>query len=659
MSPGSFIPPMSENGTIKVRLPDGSELEAPRGASLGEIAERIGPRLAKAAYAAAIDGRVVDLSRRIQSDAAIRILTERDPETLGLYRHSTAHLMAQAVQRLWPDTKVTIGPVIEDGFFYDFEREEPFTPEDFPAIESEMDRIVMEDHPIVREEVSREDALALFRELGEPYKVEIIEDLPEGETLTIYRQGNWLDLCRGPHVPSTGRLGTYKLLSTAGAYWRGDERNRMLTRIYGTAFFKRGDLDAHLARIEEAKRRDHRKLGKELDLFSFHPNAPASPYFHPKGAWIYNRLQRFMRELYADGWPHDEIVTPQIYDVELWHISGHYENYKEHMFFTGVDEREMAVKPMNCPASTYVYAAQKRSYRDLPIRYADFGRLHRYEKSGVVTGLFRVRTFVQDDAHIFCRPDQIQDEVTSLIRLVQYVMEEVFGFTVGIELSLRGDKRIGSDAAWDVAEDALRQALVANGLAFREVAGEGAFYGPKIDFQVTDALGRKWQLSTIQCDFNLPERFGLHYTTPEGTEERPVVIHRAILGSIERFMGILVEHYGGAFPTWLAPEQVRIVPVSDTYNEYAQTVAEHLGRASLRAHVDERREGVGYKIRDAEMHKIPYMLVVGEKEVGSSKVSVRSHSGGELGQMDLDHFVSRLRDEADPPAPRRADPGGS
>ncbi|HJR54232.1 MAG TPA: threonine--tRNA ligase [Gemmatimonadota bacterium] len=650
---------MSENGTIKVRLPDGSELEAPRGASLGEIAERIGPRLAKAAYAAAIDGRVVDLSRRIQSDAAIRILTERDPETLGLYRHSTAHLMAQAVQRLWPDTKVTIGPVIEDGFFYDFEREEPFTPEDFPAIESEMDRIVMEDHPIVREEVSREDALALFRELGEPYKVEIIEDLPEGETLTIYRQGNWLDLCRGPHVPSTGRLGTYKLLSTAGAYWRGDERNRMLTRIYGTAFFKRGDLDAHLARIEEAKRRDHRKLGKELDLFSFHPNAPASPYFHPKGAWIYNRLQRFMRELYADGWPHDEIVTPQIYDVELWHISGHYENYKEHMFFTGVDEREMAVKPMNCPASTYVYAAQKRSYRDLPIRYADFGRLHRYEKSGVVTGLFRVRTFVQDDAHIFCRPDQIQDEVTSLIRLVQYVMEEVFGFTVGIELSLRGDKRIGSDAAWDVAEDALRQALVANGLAFREVAGEGAFYGPKIDFQVTDALGRKWQLSTIQCDFNLPERFGLHYTTPEGTEERPVVIHRAILGSIERFMGILVEHYGGAFPTWLAPEQVRIVPVSDTYNEYAQTVAEHLGRASLRAHVDERREGVGYKIRDAEMHKIPYMLVVGEKEVGSSKVSVRSHSGGELGQMDLDHFVSRLRDEADPPAPRRADPGGS
>ena len=645
---------MSENGTIKVRLPDGSELEAPRGASLGEIAERIGPRLVKAAYAAAIDGRVVDLSRRLESDAAIRILTERDPETLGVYRHSTAHLMAQAVQRLWPDTRVTIGPVIEDGFFYDFEREEPFTPEDFPAIESEMDRIVMENHTIVREEVSREDALALFRELGEPYKVEIIEDLPEGETLTIYRQGDWVDLCRGPHVPSTGRLGTYKLLSTAGAYWRGDERNRMLTRIYGTAFFKRGDLEEHLARIEEAKRRDHRKLGKELDLFSFHPNAPASPYFHPKGAWIYNRLQRFMRELYADGWPHDEIVTPQIYDVELWHISGHYENYKEHMFFTGVDEREMAVKPMNCPASTYVYAAQKRSYRDLPIRYADFGRLHRYEKSGVVTGLFRVRTFVQDDAHIFCRPDQIQDEVTSLIRLVQYVMEEVFGFEVGIDLSLRGDKRIGSDEVWDVAEDALRQALVANGLAFREAAGEGAFYGPKIDFQVTDALGRKWQLSTIQCDFNMPQRFDLHYTTPEGTEERPVVIHRAILGSIERFMGILVEHYAGAFPTWLAPEQVRIVPVSDTYNEYAQTVADHLRKGNLRAHVDERREGVGYKIRDAEVHKIPYMLVVGEKEVGSSKVSVRSHSEGELGQMDLDHFVSRLRDEADPPAPRGA-----
>jgi threonyl-tRNA synthetase len=642
---------MSENGTIKIRLPDGSELEAQKGSTLREIAEGIGPRLAKAAYVAAVDGRVVDLSRPLESNAEIRILTERDPETLEVYRHSTAHLMAQAVQRLWPDTKVTIGPVIEDGFFYDFERDEPFTPEDFEAIEAEMDRIVMEDHPIERAEIPRAEALALFRDMDEPYKVEIIEDLPADQPLTIYRQGEWLDLCRGPHVPSTGRLGTFKLLTTAGAYWRGDERNRMLTRIYGTAFFKRSDLEEHLARIEEAKRRDHRKLGKELDLFSFHPNAPASPYFHPKGAWIYNRLQSFMRELYADGWPHDEIITPQIYDVELWHISGHYENYKEHMFFTGADEREMAVKPMNCPASTYVYGSQKRSYRDLPLRYADFGRLHRYEKSGVVTGLFRVRTFVQDDAHIFCRPDQIQAEVTSLIRLVQYVMEEVFGFEVGIELSLRGDKRIGSDEAWDVSEDALRQALVANGLEFREVAGEGAFYGPKIDFQVTDALGRKWQLSTIQCDFNMPERFGLHYTTPEGTEARPVVIHRAILGSIERFMGILVEHYGGAFPTWLAPEQVRIVPVSDAFNEYAGSVAQHLRDAGLRAEVDERREGVGYKIRDAEMHKVPYMVVVGEKEVGTSKVSVRSHAEGELGTMDLDHFVTRLRDEAVPPRP--------
>ena len=645
---------MSENGTIKVRLPDGSELEAARGATVREIAESIGPRLAKAAYAAEIDGRMVDLSRRLDADAKIRILTERDPETLEVYRHSTAHLMAQAVQRLWPDTKVTIGPVIEDGFFYDFERDQPFTPEDFPAIEAEMDKIVMEDHAIEREEISRDRALALFREMGEPYKVEIIQDLPEDQSLTVYRQGEWVDLCRGPHVPRTGKLGTFKLLNTAGAYWRGDEKNRMLTRIYGTAFFKRGELEEHLARIEEAKRRDHRKLGKELDLYSFHPNAPASPYFHPKGAWIYNRLQRFMRELYADGWPHDEIVTPQIYDVELWHISGHYENYKENMFFTGADDREMAVKPMNCPASTYVYAAQKRSYRDLPLRYADFGRLHRYEKSGVVTGLFRVRTFVQDDAHIFCRPDQIQDEVTSLIRLVQYVMEDVFGFQVSIDLSLRGDKRIGSDEVWDVSEDALRQALLANGLEFREAAGEGAFYGPKIDFQVTDAIGRKWQLSTIQCDFNMPERFGLHYTTPEGTEARPVVIHRAILGSIERFMGILVEHYAGAFPTWLAPEQVRIVPVSDAFNEYAGTVADHLRHAGLRAQVDERREGVGYKIRDAEMHKVPYMVVLGGKEIGSSKVSVRSHAEGELGQMDLDHFVTRLRDEAEPPAPRRA-----
>jgi threonyl-tRNA synthetase len=644
---------MSENGTIKVLLPDGSELEADRGTTLYEIAERIGPRLAKAAYAAEVDGRVVDLSRRLESDATIRILTERDAEALEVCRHSTAHLMAQAVQRLWPRTRVTIGPVIEDGFFYDFERDEPFTPDDFPAIEAEMDKIVMEDHAIEREEISREGAIALFREMDEPYKVEIIEDLPEDQPLTIYRQGEWLDLCRGPHAPRTGRLGTYKLLSAAGAYWRGDEKNRMLTRIYGTAFFKRGDLDEHLARIEEAKRRDHRKLGKELDLYSFHPNAPASPYFHPKGAWIYNRLQRFMRELYADGWPHDEIVTPQIYDVELWRISGHYENYKEHMFFTGADDREMAVKPMNCPASTYVYAAQKRSYRDLPLRYADFGRLHRYEKSGVVTGLFRVRTFVQDDAHIFCRPDQIEAEVTSLIGLVQYVMQDVFGFAVSIDLSARPEKRIGSDENWDKAEEALRLALEANGLEYRLALGEGAFYGPKIDFQVTDALRRKWQLSTIQCDFNMPERFDLHYTTPAGTEERPVVIHRAILGSIERFMGILVEHYAGAFPTWLAPEQARIVPVSDTYNDYAGTVAEHLRSAGLRARVDERREGVGYKIRDAEIHKVPYMVVVGEKEVGSAKVSVRSHAEGEIGQMDLADFVRRLRDESEPPAPQR------
>jgi threonyl-tRNA synthetase len=446
-------------------------------------------------------------------------------------------------------------------------------------------------------------------------------------------------------------LGNFKLLSTAGAYWRGDERNKMLTRIYGTAFFKKAELEEHITRLEEAKKRDHRKLGKELDLFSFHPNAPASPYFHPKGAWIYNRLQRFMRELYQGPWPHDEVITPQIYDVELWHISGHYENYKEHMFFTGADDREMAVKPMNCPASAYVYAAQKRSYRDLPLRYADFGRLHRYEKSGVVTGLFRVRTFVQDDAHIYSTPDQIQSEVTSLIALVQYVMEDVFGFEISIDLSLRPEGRIGSDEAWDKAEAALRSALDANDLAYREATGEGAFYGPKIDFQVTDAIGRKWQLSTIQCDFNLPERFDLWYTTPEGSEERPVVIHRAILGSIERFMGILIEHYAGAFPTWLAPEQVRIVPVADRFVEYAETVAEHLRRSDLRASVDTRREGVGYKIRDAEIHKIPYMVVVGEKEVGTSRVSVRSHEDGELGDMDLDHFTTRILAEAEPPAP--------
>jgi threonyl-tRNA synthetase len=644
---------MPDNGTITVTLPDGSALEVERGTTPREIAERIGSRLAKAALVAQVDGRVVDLERPLESDTTLRILTERDEEALEVFRHSTAHLMAQAVQRLWPETKVTIGPVIEGGFYYDFDRDSPFTPEDFAAIEAEMSKIVSEDLAIEREVVSRERAIGFFREMGEPYKVEIIEDIPEGESLTIYRQGEWLDLCRGPHVPRTGILGSFKLLSTAGAYWRGDERNRMLTRIYGTAFFKKKELEEHLARLEEAKKRDHRKLGKELDLFSFHANAPASPYFHPKGAWIYNRLQGFMRELYQGPWPHDEIVTPQIYDVELWHRSGHYENYKEHMFFTFADDREMAVKPMNCPASIYVYASQKRSYRDLPLRYADFGRLHRYEKSGVVTGLFRVRTFVQDDAHIYCTPDQIEAEVTSLIGLVQYVVQDVFGFEVAIDLSLRPPVRIGSEEIWDRAESSLEQSLKANDVKYRLAPGEGAFYGPKIDFQVTDALGRKWQLSTIQCDFNMPERFDLWYTTAEGTEARPVVIHRAILGSIERFMGILIEHYAGAFPTWLAPEQVRVIPVADRFGEYADTVAEHLRRHDLRVHVDQRREGVGYKIRDAEVHKVPYMVVVGEKEVGTSRVSVRSHTEGELGTMDFDHFVSRLRDEAEPP-PRRA-----
>ncbi len=644
---------MSENGAIRVTLPDGSELEVPAGSTPAEVAGRIGPGLARAALVAEVDGKPWDLARPLEDDSRLRILTERDEQALEVYRHSTAHLMAQAVQRLWPETKVTIGPVIEGGFYYDFDRDEPFTPEDFDAIETEMSRIVAEDLAIEREEIARDAAIDLFRELEEPYKVELVEAIPEGETLTLYRQGEWLDLCRGPHVPSTGRLGVFKLQSTAGAYWRGDERNRMLSRIYGTAFFAKKDLDEHLERIEAAKARDHRKLGKELDLFSFHANAPASPYFHPKGAWIYNRLQRFMRELYADGWPHDEIVTPQIYDVELWRRSGHYENYRENMFFTGADEREMAVKPMNCPASTYVYAAQKRSYRDLPLRYADFGRLHRFEKSGVVTGLFRVRTFVQDDAHIFCTPNQIQDEVRSLIQLVQYVLGDVFGFGIETALSTRPEKRMGSDATWDRAEGALKEALEATGIEFRVAPEEGNFYGPKIDFEVTDALGRKWQLSTIQLDFNLPERFDLVYTTSEGGEERPVVIHRAILGSIERFMGILIEHYGGVFPTWLAPQQVRIIPVSDAFVDYGETVADHLRTKGLRADVDRRREGVGYKIRDAEVHKVPYMIVVGEREVGASRVSVRSHAEGELGQMDLDHFVTRLREEAEPPVPRR------
>jgi threonyl-tRNA synthetase len=425
----------------------------------------------------------------------------------------------------------------------------------------------------------------------------------------------------------------------------------MLTRIYGTAFFDKAELQQHLERIEEAKARDHRRLGRELDLFSFHSNAPASPYFHPKGAWIYNRLQSFMRELFETEWPHEEIVTPQIYDVELWHRSGHYDNYREHMYFTVADDRELAVKPMNCPASTFVYASRKRSYRDLPIRYADFGRLHRYEKSGVISGLLRVRTFVQDDAHIFCTPDQIQAEVTSLLGLIEFVLGEVFGFEIAIELSTRPDTFIGTEAMWDRAEAVLEQALVENEREFTIGAGEGAFYGPKIDFQATDALGRQWQLATVQLDFNLAERFDLHYTASDGTEQQPVVIHRTILGSIERFLGVLIEHYGGAFPTWLAPEQVRIIPVSDQFNDYAETVAAHLQRHQIRVHVDGRREGVGYKVRDAETQKIPYMVVVGERELGIGHVSVRSHGEGELGSMEIDHFARRIADEGSAPRP--------
>jgi threonyl-tRNA synthetase len=642
---------MTNNKTTTVALPDGATLEVAAGSTPFDVANQIGAGLARAALAAEVDGQPYDLDRPLEGDSKLRILTRRDPEALDIFRHSTAHLMAQAVQRLWPEVKVTIGPVIADGFYYDFDRDTPFTPEDFEAIEAEMAKIVKEDLGIAREVVSRDEALALFRELDEPYKIEIIEDLPADETLTLYRQGEWVDLCRGPHVPATGRLGTFRLLSTAGAYWRGDERNKMLTRIYGTAFFDKAELQQHLERIEAAKTRDHRRLGRELDLFSFHSNAPASPYFHPKGAWIYNRLQSFMRELFETEWPHEEIVTPQIYDVELWHRSGHYDNYREHMYFTAADDRELAVKPMNCPASTFVYASRKRSYRDLPIRYADFGRLHRYEKSGVITGLLRVRTFVQDDAHIFCTPDQIQAEVTSLLELTEFVLGDVFGFEIAIELSTRPDTFIGTEAMWDRAEAVLEQALVENEREFTIGAGEGAFYGPKIDFQATDALGRQWQLATIQLDFNLAERFDLHYTAPDGTEQQPVVIHRTILGSIERFLGVLIEHYGGAFPTWLAPEQVRIIPVSDQFNDYAETVAAHLHRHKIRVHVDDRREGVGYKVRDAETQKIPYMVVVGERELGIGHVSVRSHVEGELGSMEIDHFARRIAEEGAAPRP--------
>ena len=599
-------------------------------------------RFAKA-IAARVDGKVVDVSSPLVTEEAEPIFPS-SPEGLEVLRHSTAHLMAQAVKRLFPEVQITIGPVIESGFYYDFKHDRTFTPDDLERIEAEMQAIVKENLPVSREEVPRNDAVHFFTQMGEAYKAEIIAGIPEDEVVSLYRQGEFVDLCRGPHVPSTGSIPAFKLTSVAGAYWRGDEKNEMLQRIYGTAFATPKELRQHLSLLEEAKRRDHRRLGKELDLFSFNPVAPGSPFFHPKGALIYNELVSYMRGLYQ-RYGYQEVLTPQIFDVDLWHRSGHYENYKENMFFTEVEGRDFGVKPMNCPGHTYIYAAKKHSYRDLPLRYADFARLHRFERSGVLAGLTRVRSFSQDDAHIFCTPEQIESEVSSVLRMINEVYQ-TFGFEeVYFYLSTRPEKRLGDDATWDRAEAALAGALKANEVSYEVNVADGAFYGPKIDFIVLDALRREWQLATIQLDFMLPERFDLSYVTANGDEARPVMIHRAVLGAVERFMGILIEHCGGDFPLWLAPVQVKIVTVTDNQDAYARQVDAQLRQAGIRCELDLRNEKLGYKIREAEMQKIPYTVVIGDKEVQAGTVAPRVRKREKVAPLSVQALIERLNRE--------------
>ena len=606
------------------------------------VQKDLGRRFAKA-IAARVDGKIVDISSPLITEAAEPIFPS-SPDGLEVLRHSTAHLMAQAVKRLFPEVQITIGPVIESGFYYDFKHDHAFTPEDLERIEVEMQAIVKENLPVSREEVPRDDAVRFFTQMGEVYKAEIIAGIPENEAVSLYRQGEFVDLCRGPHVPSTGRLQAFKLTSVAGAYWRGDEKNEMLQRIYGTAFATPKELRQHLSLLEEAKRRDHRRLGKELDLFSFNPVAPGSPFFHPKGAFIYNELVSYMRGLYQ-RYGYQEVLTPQIFDVDLWRRSGHYENYKENMFFTEMEGRDFGVKPMNCPGHTYIYAAKKHSYRDLPLRYADFARLHRFERSGVLAGLTRVRSFSQDDAHIFCTPEQIESEVSGVLRMINEVYQ-TFGFEeVYFYLSTRPEKRLGDDATWDRAEAALAGALKANEVSYEVNVADGAFYGPKIDFIVLDALRREWQLATIQLDFMLPERFDLSYVTANGDEARPVMIHRAVLGAVERFMGILIEHCGGDFPLWLAPVQVKIVTVTDNQDAYARQVDAQLRQAGIRCELDLRNEKLGYKIREAEMQKIPYTVVIGDKEVQAGTVAPRVRKREKVAPLSVPALIERLNRE--------------
>ncbi|NOY45012.1 MAG: threonine--tRNA ligase [Deltaproteobacteria bacterium] len=634
--------------TIRVTLPDGSVKELPRGATPLQVAEAIGKRLAREAVAAEVDGRLVDLTTALEADCRLRILTGDTPEGLEVLRHSASHVMAQAAKRVLGEVKLAIGPATADGFYYDLDTPRPLTPDDLEAIEAEMARIVKEDLPVRRRELPREEALRFFRERGEDYKVELIEDLPDEDTLSLYEQGEFADLCRGPHVPSTGRVKVFKLLSVAGAYWRGDERNPMLQRIYGTAFPTKEQLQERLRLLEEARKRDHRKLGRELDLFSIEDEVgPGLVIWHPKGALVRTLLEDFeRREHLRRGY--QIVIGPQLLRRELWERSGHYDNYRENMYFTEVEGQAYGIKPMNCLAHMVIYRSRVRSYRDLPLRFFELGTVHRHEKSGVLHGLTRVRGFTQDDAHILCTPEQLLDEISGILDFVQDVMG-LFGFEYEVELSTRPEKSIGDDQAWERATRALEEALRSRGMEFGVCEGEGAFYGPKIDVKLRDALDRKWQCATIQADFTLPERFDLTYVGPDGERHRPVMLHRVILGSIERFIGILIEHFAGAFPTWLAPVQVVLLPIADRHVPYARKAEGLLRSRGVRVEVDARNETLRYKIREAQVQKVPYMVVLGDREVSDGTVSPRPRSGDPLPTMALDEFVERVAAEADLP----------
>ena len=628
---------------VKIILPDGSAKEYAAGTTLGEAVKQLSNSLAKKVLAANVNGELTDLREELVDGSEVAFLTFEEDGGKHTLRHTASHVMAQAVKRLWPEAKLAIGPAIDKGFYYDIDMEHTLTPEDLTKIEKEMSRIVKENLPITKSVMSRQEAIEFFKSKNEDYKVELIEDLPEDAVISCYAQGDFVDLCAGPHVASTGKVKAFKLQSIAGAYWRGDEKNKMLQRIYGTAFEKKEELDAYLHMLEEAAKRDHRKLGKELGLFVIKEEGPGFPFFLPKGMALRNELENFWREVHHD-FEYDEIRTPIILNKHLWETSGHWDHYRENMYTTIIDDEEYAIKPMNCPGGILVYQNEMHSYRDLPLRYAELGLVHRHELSGALHGLFRVRAFTQDDAHVFMLPEQMQSELMKVIELFDRIYSQ-FGLKYHVELSTKPDNAMGDDAIWEAATEALRNAIEAKGIDYVINPGDGAFYGPKLDYHIEDSLGRTWQCGTIQLDMNLPERFQIEYIGEDGQKHRPIMIHRACFGSMERFIGILTEHYAGAFPTWMVPVQVKILPISEKHVEYAKELAKQMHRDYVRVEVDDRSEKIGYKIRQAQMAKVPYMLVVGDKEVEEGTVNVRKHGGDELGSVPFEEFFNSIKIE--------------